>query len=130
MVEEKAFLVKPKYQCHLSQWEELVYGSKSWKERRLLCESMFIQIDKGTLILKNGGKRSFLYKTKELMSFIPMRRMSLWFPIMKRKEIIMWIRVSPNSKMILKTVGGKAFLMKPKHQFIYLSQLAKWDYGS
>ena len=56
MVESKDFLMKPKYQCHLSQWVERVYGAHSWKERRLLCEFMFVLIKKWTLILKNGGE--------------------------------------------------------------------------
>ena len=64
MVGKKAFLMKPRHQCHLSQWGEWVFGSQSWKERRLLCESLFIQIDKWSLILKNGGKKSFSYETK------------------------------------------------------------------
>ena len=36
---------------------------------------------------KNDGQKSFSYESKESMSFIPTRRMSLWCPIMKRKEI-------------------------------------------
>ena len=64
MVGREAFLIKPKHQCHLSQW---VCGSQSLKDRRLLHESMFIQIDKWTLILKNGGRKSFSYETKTLI---------------------------------------------------------------
>ena len=56
--------MKPKHQCHLSQWVEWVYHAQSWKEKRLLCESAFIPNDKWTLILKNGGKKSFLMKPK------------------------------------------------------------------
>ena len=36
MEERDAFLMKPKHQCHLSQWEEWGYDSQSWKEKRLL----------------------------------------------------------------------------------------------
>ena len=96
MVEREAFLMKPKQQCHLSKWVERVYAAQSWKERRLLCESIFILTDKRTMILKNIGKKSFLDETKVSMSFIPIRGMSLWCPIMKRKEIIMWIHICPN----------------------------------
>ena len=42
---------------------------------------------------KIGNKRSFSYETKASISLIQSRRMRLWFPIMKRKEIIMWIHV-------------------------------------
>ena len=91
MMEREAFLMKPKHQCHLSQRGEWVYGVQSLKEWRLLYESVFSLIDKWTSTLKNGGKRSFFYETKESMSLIPISRMSLWCPIMKKKKIIMWI---------------------------------------
>ena len=84
MVKREAFLMKPKHQCQLSQWVEWVYRAQSWKERRLLCESIFVLVDKWTLILKNGGKKSFLNETKALTSFILIRGMSLWCLIMKR----------------------------------------------
>ena len=45
---------------------------------------------------KSGKKRSFYYETKASMSFIPIRRICLWFLIMKRKEIITWIHFYPN----------------------------------
>ena len=66
---------------------------------------------------KNGWKRSFSYETKASISFISMKRMCLWCPIMKKNEIIMWIRVCPNWRMSInsKNRGKKVFLMKPKH---------------
>ena len=42
MAEKEAFLTKPKHQCHVSQLGEWVYGSQSWKEKILLCESVFV----------------------------------------------------------------------------------------
>ena len=65
-------------------------------KKRLLCDSAFDQIDWQTLILKNGGKKSFSNETKASMSFVQIRGMSLWCPIMKRTKIVMWIRVCPN----------------------------------
>ena len=47
---------------------------------------------------KKDNKRSFSYDTKASISLIPMRRMCLWCPIMKRKEIIMWIHIYRNWK--------------------------------
>ena len=47
---------------------------------------MFAAIDKRNSILKNGGKRSFFNKTKASMSFIPMSKMTIWYPIVKKKE--------------------------------------------
>ena len=64
MVGNEIFLPKPKYQYHSAQRGESVYGAHLWKERRLLCKSMIILIDKWTLILKNGGMWSFSYETK------------------------------------------------------------------
>ena len=37
---------------------------------------------------KTGRKKSFPYETTASISFIPMRRICLWCPIMKREEII------------------------------------------
>ena len=42
---------------------------------------------------KIGNKRRFSYDTKVSISLIPKRRMCLWCPIKKRKEIIMWTEV-------------------------------------
>ena len=80
--------MKPKSQCHLSQWREWGYDSQSWKEKRLLHESMSIQTVKRILILKNNGKRSFSNETKASMSFIPIRRTSLWFTIIKKMRLL------------------------------------------
>ena len=45
---------------------------------------------------KIGRKRSFAYEAKASKSFIPSRGLCLGYPIMKRKENIMWIRVYPH----------------------------------
>ena len=55
---------------------------------------------------KISNKRSFSYETKASISLIPTRRMCLWCPIMKRKEIIMWIHVYPNWKMDFNSKNG------------------------
>ena len=86
MMELNVFLMKPKQQCHLSQWVKEVYGPRSRNEGRLLCESIFVLIDRQTLILKYGWNKSFLNETKASMTFILMREMSLWCPIMKEKR--------------------------------------------
>ena len=44
MIESETFLTKPKYQCNLSQWGEWVYDAQSWKESRVLSESMLSQL--------------------------------------------------------------------------------------
>ena len=62
MVEREVFLTKPRHQYHLSQRGECVYGAQSWNERRLLCESVFIPIEKQALILKMAEGEVFLMK--------------------------------------------------------------------
>ena len=61
--------MKPKHQCYLSQWEERVYGTQSWKERRLLFESVFHLIDRWSLILKMAGRKGFLMNPKHLFIY-------------------------------------------------------------
>ena len=67
----------------------------------------------------NGNRRGFSHETKASIALIPKRRMCLWCPIMKKKEIIMWIHVYPNWKINFnsKMVEREVFLMKPKHQY-------------
>ena len=60
----EVILMKPKHQYHLSEREECVYDAQSWKERRLLCESTFIPIERWTSILKMAIKEVFLMKPK------------------------------------------------------------------
>ena len=69
MVGKGAFLMKPKHQCHLSQFREWVYGAQSWKERRLLCESTFVPINKLNLTPKNIKREAFLIKLKHQYHF-------------------------------------------------------------
>ena len=102
------------------------------KKKRLLCETVFIPIDKWILILKNGGKKRFSHETKASTSFIPIRRVCVWCPIMKKREIIMWFRICLNWHMSFDSknmMGRKAFLMKPKHQW-HLSQWGDYVYVS
>ena len=63
-VERWAFFMKPKHQCYLSQLVEWVYGARTWKERRLLCEFVFVSIDKRTFILKMVKRKAFFMKQK------------------------------------------------------------------
>ena len=58
------------------------------EKKRLLCESIFVPIDRWTLVLKKNGKRSFSYESKTLMSFIPMSKTSLLHPIIKKGRLL------------------------------------------
>ena len=64
MVEGEVLLMKTMHQYHLSQWGEYVYGVQSWKERRLLCESMSIPVEKWSSNLKIIIREVFLMKPK------------------------------------------------------------------
>ena len=54
--------MKPKHQNPWSQQGECVYSAQSWKEKRLLCESMFIPIESWTPILKIVKQQVFIMK--------------------------------------------------------------------
>ena len=56
--------MKLKHQYHLSQWGECVYSALSWKKRRLLRESMVVQIVEQPLILKMVEREFFFTKPK------------------------------------------------------------------
>ena len=62
------------------------------KEKRLLCEFIFAQIDEWTLILKMTESEVFLMNPNHQFIY-PNKEMNLWCPIIKGKEIIMRIRI-------------------------------------
>ena len=86
---------------------------------RLLCESMFIPIDKRTLILKNSGKWSFSYESKASID------LSQWgesiFGAQSWKEKILlheYVSAQINRRTLIpRLVESKVFLMKPNHQY-------------
>ena len=77
---------------------------------------------------KNGRKWSFSYETNASKSFIPTRRMWLWCPILKRKEIIMWIDAYPNWKMNFDSKNGRkwCFLIETKASKSFISTSRMW----
>ena len=56
---------------------------------------------------KNCRKRSFSFESEATNLLITTRGMCLYFPIMKRKEIVMWIHVYPNRKMNFISKNGR-----------------------
>ena len=56
--------MKSTHQYHLSQRGECVYSALSQKDRRLLCESIFIPIKRRTSIEKMVIREVFLMKPK------------------------------------------------------------------
>ena len=118
VVKRDVFPMKPKLQYHFSQWGKCVSGAKSCKEGRLLCESLFVQFKKWILILKMVERKSFSYETKASVPFIPMKKLCLWCPIMKKKTLLcesVFLLIGKRT-LILKMVVRKAFLTKPKDQ--------------
>ena len=59
-----SFSYKTKASIHLSQRGEWICGTQSLKERRLLCEFVFIPIERWNLTLKMGQREAFLTKSK------------------------------------------------------------------
>ena len=79
---------------------------------------------------KNSRKRSCSYETKALIPFIPMRRMCLWRPIMKQKEIIIWIHVYPNWKANFNSKNNRnrsfSYETKASISFIPMRRMCLW----
>ena len=118
--EEKLFLWNQNINVSYPNEENKVMIPNHEKEGDYYVNLCSSQLTNELWFWKNGGKRSFSYEAKASMSFIPVGRIFLWCPIMKGKEIIMWIHVHPNWQMSFDSknmVGRKAFLMKPKHQY-------------
>ena len=91
---------------------------KTW---RLLCEFKFIPIDKGTLILKKGGKWSFSYETKVTIHLSQWVEWIYGTQSSKEKKLLYEFMFIPieRQNLILKIEQTEVFLMKPKSQFIY-----------
>ena len=101
------------------------------KRNGLLCELVFVLVERQTLIPRNCRKKRFSYDIKVSMSFIPIRGMNLWFPIMKRKEIIVWICVYPNWQINFDSKNGwKRSIScetKASMSFIPMSRMSLWS---
>ena len=80
---------------------------------------------------KNDGQRNFSYKTNASMSFILIRRMSIWCPMKRRKGIIMWIHVYRNWKTSFNSKHGRMRSISYETKAaIHLSQCGEWICGA
>ena len=61
---KRIFSCESKASIHLSQWGEWICGAQPLKEKRLLCESVFILIERRTLIQKMVEREVFLMKPR------------------------------------------------------------------
>ena len=74
MVERKAFLANPKHQDHVSQSREHDYSANNKKSGDYYVYPSLCHCTDELWLQGNGGKKSFSYKSKALISCIPMRR--------------------------------------------------------
>ena len=93
--------------CPIMIWKEIVMWTHVYPNWKSIFDS------------KNGRKWSFPYETKASISFIQTRRMWLLCPIMKRKEIIMWIHIYLNWKANFDSKNGR------KRSFSYETEASK-----
>ena len=130
MVEKEVFLLKPGDQYHLSYWGECVYGAQSIKKDIIVWIYVY-PIWQMNFDSKKLWEVKFFLWNQSINSFIPMRRMNLWSPIIKRKMIIMWIHVYPNWRTNFNCKNGKkrSFPYETKVS-IYLSQWREWICGA
>ena len=61
---KSSFSYKTKVSIHLSQWVEWIYGAQSLKEKRLLCQFVFIPIERWISIQKEVDRKVFLMEPK------------------------------------------------------------------
>ena len=119
MAVREVFVIKPKHQYHQSQRGECVYDAQSWKERRLLCESMFIPIERWTSILKMVIRDVFLMNPKHQY------HLSLWGECVyvaqswKERRLLCESKFIPieSQTSILQMAIRDVLVMKPKHQY-------------
>ena len=92
---KRSFSSESKASILLSQREEWICRAQSLKERRLLCESVFVPTKRQTLIPKMVEREVFLMKHKHQIIY-PNKDNEFVGLIIKKNEIILWIRIYPN----------------------------------
>ena len=128
---KKSFSYETKASIHLSQWGEWICGAQSLKERRLLCESVFIPIEKWTLILKMVEREVFLMKPRHQYHLSQRGEWTCGGQSLKESRLLCESKFIPIERwtLILKMVEREVFLTKPKHQY-HQSQWGECAYGS
>ena len=132
MMQTKAFLMKSKHQCHLSQYGEWVYGAQIMKTKEItmwtrVCPNWQINFNtkkwwKDKLFLWNQSI-NVIDPNKEKEFMVPNRE--------KKKRLLCESIFVPNKKwtLTLKIMEREPFFMKPKHQ-CHLSQCWEWVYNA
>ena len=79
---------------------------------------------------KKWWEVKFFLWNESVNSFIPVSRMNLWRPIIKRKEIILWIYDYPNWKTNINSKFGRkrgfSFKTKVSVSFILKRRMCLW----
>ena len=81
---EKPFLSNPKHQYHVSQYGEHDYSVQSQKNIDYYGNQVWCIWWRNFDYKENGRKESFSCKYKASISWIPMWRTWLWWPVTKR----------------------------------------------
>ena len=80
---------------------------------------------------KKRWEVKFFLWNQSINSFISLRRMNLWCPIIKRMEIVMWIYVYPNWKRIFNSKNGRKICFSHETKAsIHLYQWGEWICGA
>ena len=114
-----SFSYEMKTSIHLSRWEKWICSAQSLKEKRLLCESVFILSERWTLILKMVKREVFLIKPKHHYH-LPERKKCVYSAQSwkKRRLLCEFVILQIDERiLILKMVAREVFLMKPKHEY-------------
>ena len=121
MVKKQVFLIKSKHQNHLSQLKECEYGAQTWKERRLLCDSMFIPIERQTWTQKTVEKQVFLMKSKHQNHLSQWGEYEYGAQTRKERRLLLESMFIPIERRtwILKTVEKQVFLWNQCIKIIY-----------
>ena len=103
--------------------ENVFIVSNHKKKKRLLCESMFVQIDRWTLILKMVEREVFHMKPKHQYHLSQLGQYVYGAQSQNERRLLCESVFIPTEKwtLIPKLVEKEVFLMKPKHQFTYPS---------
>ena len=98
---------------------EWIYGAQLLKEKRLLCESMFIPIEKCTIILKMVEREVFHMKTRHQYHLLQWGEWIYGAQSTTEKRLLsepLFIQIE-RWTLVLKTVEREVFMVKPKRQY-------------
>ena len=98
---------------------EWIYDAQSLKERRLLCESVFIPIEKWTLILKMAEREVFLIKQRHQYHLSQRGEWTCGAQSLKENRLLRESKFIQIERwtLVLIMVEREVLATKPKHQY-------------